>query len=400
MKGNLHVRFCREVQIARFVLTQRVRLVTSYRKCHLGHLLVFVMGRCPFLLKGFLMEDRKRLARMANRVRENLMQLKLGRYMELNRQLANLTGQLQRLTTESRKMAASVTRGWLSAAQKCCRNVDNLLGEVGYTLPKVRPLTEKPQKEILTLQLLVNELDALENEFGGIEFDASKNTISVVTESITLEDVYLGPFKIQLELNKLDQLYNNSPYIVIALEPNPASADDGVTHPHVSGNKLCEGDGHAAIRAALEDGRISDFFTIVRSILNTYSPDSPYVTLDDWDGTTCYDCGRTVNSDDIYYCDHCEHDYCDECSTYCRHCEETVCLGCSGQCSYCEEMLCRSCVSECEECGEIFCKSCLENDLCPNCRKDKEKENEQQEAEINEPENTNRPGTKEIKLAS
>jgi len=348
------------------------------------------------------MEDRKKLARMANGIRENLMQLKLGRYMELNRQLTNITGQLQRLTTESRKMAASVKRGWLSAAQKCCRNVDNLLGEVGYTLPKVRPLTERPQKEILTLQLLVNELDALENEFGGIEFDASKNTISVVTESITLEDVYLGPFKIQLELNKLDQLYNISPYIVIALEPNPASTDDGVTHPHVNSNKLCEGDGSASIKAAIEDGRICDFFTIVRSILNTYSPDSPYVPLDDWDGTTCYDCGRTVNSDDIYYCDHCEHDYCDECSTYCRDCEETVCLGCSGQCSYCEEMLCRSCVSECEECGELFCQSCLENELCPNCREEQEKENEQQETEIKECENTNRPQTEttEAKLAS
>jgi len=348
------------------------------------------------------MKDRKKLARMANRIRENLIQLKLGRYMELNRQLTNTTGQLQRLTTESRKMAASVKRGWLYAAQRCCRNVDNLLGEVIYALPKVRPLIEKPQKEILTLQVLVNELDALENEFGDIEFDASKNTISVVTEPITLEDVYLGSFKIQLELNKLDQLYNNSPYLVIALEPNPASTDDGITHPHVNSNKLCEGEGSAAIKTSLEEGRIFDFFTIVRSILNTYSPDSPYVALDDWCGTTCYDCGRTVNSEDIYYCDHCEHDYCDECSTYCRHCEETVCLGCSDQCSYCEEMLCRSCVSECEECGEMFCKSCLEDDLCPNCREDKENENEEQESEINENENTVQPQTetRDIRLAS
>jgi hypothetical protein len=49
MKGNLHVRFCRRVQIARFVLSQRISLVTLYRKCHLGHLLVFVMGGCPFI---------------------------------------------------------------------------------------------------------------------------------------------------------------------------------------------------------------------------------------------------------------------------------------------------------------------------------------------------------------
>jgi len=65
------------------------------------------------------MEDRKKIARMANRIREGLVQLKLGRYMELSKRLTNIIGQLQRLTVESRKMEASVTRGWLSAAQKC-----------------------------------------------------------------------------------------------------------------------------------------------------------------------------------------------------------------------------------------------------------------------------------------
>jgi len=348
------------------------------------------------------MKDRKKLARIANRIREGLMQLKHGRYLELNRQLANITGQLQQLTTESRKMATSVTRGWLSAAQRCCRNVDNLLGEVGYCLPKTRPLTGKPLKEIPKLHLLIDELDGLHEEFGNIEFDASKNTISVMTERITLEDIYLGSFKIQLELNKLDQLYNNSPYFVIALEPNPAATDDTVTHPHVSSEKLCEGDGSAAIKTALEEGRICDFFTIIKSILNTYSPDSPYVALHDWDGTTCYDCGYTMNSEDTYYCQYCEHDYCPDCSTYCRNCEESVCLGCSGQCSYCEEMLCRNCVSECEDCGKLFCQSCLEEDLCPNCREEQEKENEQQETEIKECENTSQPqtDTAEAKLAS
>ena len=346
------------------------------------------------------MEDRKKLARMANRIREGLMQLKHSRYLELGRQLTNLTGQLQQLTTESRKMGASVARGWLSAAQRCCKNVNNLLGEVVYSLPRIRPLAEKPQKETPRLPVLVDELDALEKEFGDIEFDASKNTISVVTEPITLEDIYLGPFKIQLELNKLDQLYYISPYLVIALEPNPASTDDGVTHPHVSGEKLCEGDGSPAIRTALEEGRISDFFTIVRSILNTYSPDSPYVSLDDWDGTTCYDCGYTMSSENSYFCQYCENDYCADCSTYCRHCEETVCMSCSGQCSYCEEFVCRNCISECEVCGELFCQSCLEENLCPNCREEKENENEQQETEINDSENTGQSETTEVKLAS
>ncbi len=348
------------------------------------------------------MEDRKKLARMANRIQEGLMQLKHGRYLELSRQLTSLTGQFQQLTSESRKMGTSVARGWLSAAQTCCKNVDRVLGEVEYSLPRIRPLAEKPQKETPKLPVLVDELDALEGEFGDIEFDASKNTISVVTEPITLEDIYLGPFKIQLELNKLDHLYYNSPYHVIALEPNPPATDDAVTHPHVSSEKLCEGDGSAAIRAALEEGRMCDFFTIVRSILNTYSPDSPYVSLDNWDGAACHDCGCTMSSEDSYFCDHCEHDYCSDCSTYCRHCEETVCLGCSGQCSYCEEMLCRDCVSGCEKCGELFCPSCLKDDLCPNCREEQENEDEREETTINESEHASQPqtGTTEVRLAS
>ena len=242
------------------------------------------------------MNDTKNCVRMADRIRESLKQLRYGRYLELNRQMTTLTDRLQQLTAESRKMRASIARGWLSAAHTCCDNLCRLLGEIEYSVPRVRPLAEKPQKDIPTLLVLVDELDALQQEFGDIELDASKNTLSVVTEPITLDDIYLGPFRIQLEFDKLEQLYHRSPYSVIALEPNPAATNDSVTHPHVSDEKLCEGEGCAAIRSALEEGRICDFFTIVRSILNTYSADSPYVRLDDWDGRVCYDCGRSKAS--------------------------------------------------------------------------------------------------------
>lgn len=169
------------------------------------------MGRCPFLLKGHIMKDRKNLARMANRIQEALMKLKHGRYLELIRQLTSLAGQLQQLTAESRKMGTSLAKGWLSAAERCCKSVSRLLGDIQYSIPRIRPLAERPQKETSTLSALVAELDALEDEFGGIEFDASENTISVVTEPIILEDIYLGPFKIQLELKKLSELYQSSP---------------------------------------------------------------------------------------------------------------------------------------------------------------------------------------------
>jgi len=117
---------------------------------------------------------------------------------------------------------------------------------------------------------------------------------------VTLDGVYLGLFKIQLELDKLCKLYRDSPYCIIALDPHPAATSDEVTHPHVSNERLCEGDGSAAIKATLEEGRLYDFFTLVKNILNTYSPDSPYVALMDWDGEPCYDCGYVMSREDTY----------------------------------------------------------------------------------------------------
>jgi hypothetical protein len=233
------------------------------------------------------MEDIKNLIQMADSIQEALIKLKNSRYLELMRQLTSFAGGLQELTTQSRKMGTSLVRGWFSAAERCCKSVNRLLCDIQYSLPRIRPLAEKPQIKTPKLSALVSELDALEQEFGNTEFDTSDNTIYVITDSITLEDIYLGPFKIQLELNKLSELYQNVPYHVIALEPNPAATDDNVTHPHVNNEILCEGDGCVAIRAALEEGRICDFFTMVRSILNTYNPDSPYVALNNWVRFVC-----------------------------------------------------------------------------------------------------------------
>ena len=114
-------------------------------------------------------------------------------------------------------------------------------------------------------------------------------------EPITLEDVYLGEFEIRLDVFRLSELSSRIPYTVIALHPHPASSSDDVTHPHVSGRHLCEGDGSAAIRAALSHGRLFDFFSMVLGVLRTYNSDSPYVRLEDWNGVSCYDCGREMN---------------------------------------------------------------------------------------------------------
>jgi len=353
------------------------------------------------LLKGCSMKDSKRIVQMASRMVDAVSGLKYDRNRELAQRLAGLVSYLEQLNKESRKMSVALNRRWLAAADRCRTCAGNRLNDLSYSISQVKKLTEAPHKRAATLSLIVGELRQLHDEFGSVEFERGENALSVITESITLEGIALGPFKIQLELNKLDQLYSNSPYRVIALEPNPAATDSAVTHPHVNCEKLCEGEGNAAIRAAIEEGRICDFFTLVRSILNTYSADSPYVSLEDWDGTPCYDCGYTVSSEDRYYCYRCEHDYCADCSSYCQCCEETVCLGCGGQCSGCEEFLCLSCVSKCEQCESMFCESCLEDGVCQNCREEMENEHEEQETEINEGENTSQGQTQspEVRLA-
>jgi len=348
------------------------------------------------------MKDNKRIVQMASRVADAVSGLKYGRNSELAHRLAGLVSHLEQLSKESRKMSVALNRRWLAAADRCRTCAGNRLNDLSYSISQVKKLTDSPRKKTATLSMIVSELRQLQDEFGDVGFERRENALSVVTESITLEGIALGPFKIQLELNKLDQLYSSSPYRVIALEPNPAATDSAVTHPHVNCEKLCEGEGSAAIKTAIEEGRICDFFTLVRSILHTYGADSPYVSLDDWYGTSCYDCGYTVSSEDRYYCYRCEHDYCADCSSYCQRCEETVCLGCGGQCSGCEEFLCLNCVSKCEQCEELFCESCLEDGICQNCREEKENEDEQAETETNECESTSQPQaeTTEVRLAS
>jgi len=178
------------------------------------------------------MEDKKRLVQVAGRVLESLTKLRHSRYLELMRRLTTSVGQLQELAAESRKMGISVTRSWFSAADRCCSQTTRLLGDISYSISQVKQFTEGPQEKTPKLSLLVDELYQLQEEFGSIDFDKGKDSICIITDPITLDGVPLGPFKIQLGLDKLGELYNDRPYRVITLNPNPASTDNSVTHPH------------------------------------------------------------------------------------------------------------------------------------------------------------------------
>ena len=95
---------------------------------------------------------------------------------------------------------------------------------------------------------------------------------------------------------------------------------------------LCEGDAQPAIRLALQQGRLLDFFQIVEQVLSTYNPSSAYVSLEDWEGSTCDRCGDMANSDDARECKGCESLICGGCVYQCRECQEMYCGDCDNLC--------------------------------------------------------------------
>lgn len=173
-----------------------------------------------------------------------------------------------------------------------------------------------------SLRTLYDDLIALAHEFDEVQVDLHEKRLSVITSSIVLDSVELGRFEIRLHWPRL---LSGKAYRVVALEPMPAATNNSVTHPHVQDNSLCEGEGQLAIRAALKQGRLLDFFLLVRQILETYNSGSAYVPLSDWFGVTCSDCGTTAGEEESCTCRRCGSDLCDDCSRSCNSCGQSSC---------------------------------------------------------------------------
>jgi hypothetical protein len=262
-----------------------------------------------------------------------------------------------------------VRRHWRVAAHEVRDRTAHLLRNLPYEFAEMNEaLATCQSRHQPTARDVRDDLEQLQDEFGGYTFDPQKRLLSVRTDAIELEGIDLGPFAIQLRLGELVQLPRHSVYNVVALEPHPASVNDTVTHPHVSDEHLCEGEAMAGIRAALEEGRLADFFLLVKSVLETYNPDSPYVSLDKWNGISCHDCGTTVSDDERCTCNRCDHDFCDECTSSCHACEATFCNACLSECPDCGHNFGSECLSKCDGCGKRYCDDCLEDGVCEACR--------------------------------
>jgi len=217
----------------------------------------------------------------------------------------------------------------------------------------------------LSFRDLVSELVGLEDEFARVELDLRKRLIKVTTDPITLQEVDLGGYEITLEVNSL----RDSPrYRIRSCDGVASASDSSLCHPHVSHGSLCEGDGRLAIAAALETGRLGDFLVIVRQILETYNPGSAYVSLEDWEGFPCGDCGDLLDRDESSSCYTCGTCLCSSCTIDCSDCDEPHCSGCLTDCEDCHRGCCERCVRTCVECRRPCCDYCRSTaGRCESC---------------------------------
>jgi hypothetical protein len=83
-----------------------------------------------------------------------------------------------------------------------------------------RSLSEPRPALVPSLRQIFEELCALDREFDDVNVNLRKTTVTVTTEPVTLEGVYLGAFGIELDWQRLGR---SGPYFVRALDPQPAA---------------------------------------------------------------------------------------------------------------------------------------------------------------------------------
>lgn len=219
--------------------------------------------------------------------------------------------------------------------------------------------------------------------------------IRFVTPPITIthrhESVDFGPFAITFPMDREWDNYHGWDFY--ALDPNERQ---DYIHPHISDGGLCGGEWGASLNAAMSRGDLSDALELTISILRTYNPSSPYLSLDYWlgrGGATCSLCGDSYDEENEgAYCDDCNHSICDNCAVGCSICDTMGCTNCMTRCRVCRNWicaecqvanrLCRDCASVCEFCGDAYrntdfltCQECGVS-FCPGCFEDHTHENE------------------------
>jgi hypothetical protein len=289
----------------------------------------------------------------------------------------------QNLARLRRQLRLAAQNNWMAAAKQLKREYFGQLIRLQTTLADVIDCNSAHREQHLVSGLtdIFRDLVVLQREFDGFSFDKAGMLLSVTTEPIELDGIYLGAFEICLDLKTVNRKEPGS-YEVIAVDPHPATRSDSITHPHVQDDQLCEGDASHAIRNALRQGRLLDFFQLVANVLQTYNSGSPYRSLEEWEGERCSDCGSSIDVEDCYCCEACGDRLCDNCQSCCIECSEHYCANCSNVCTACLDDVCKYCVKHDADDDENYCPECLKKkERCASCVTN---ENQQQDQIQNE----------------
>jgi hypothetical protein len=198
------------------------------------------------------------------------------------------------------------------------------------TRSKAPNTIEHDQKVNALARVIYRELCGILREDPTFEVDVREKTVSVVSEPIVLrdpennEDHNLGRFKIVIKIG-----FNNQIPYVIPLDPNlsnQTSRGSAHPHPHVGANGVpCYGEGGAAVRKAVDDGRFGDAFDVCNGVLRSYLAGESYTRLGNWRRPSCRFCGDRVEPAGFRRCIECASDGCEDCMVLCDRCDTHTC---------------------------------------------------------------------------
>ena len=320
-------------------------------------------------------ESRERYKQLLRCARYIQQQYEVNDVAAANKAAPELTQLMANLDRLQRQQAIAEARGWNAARELVGKDYRRQLMRIRNEVDS--GLANEDAKPFAASDAdLFRDLLALDSQFEKLDFVSKTKILAGNTKDIILDGHRFGAFRVVVYLRSMSRS-QRADYEVFAVEPNRPSSNEDVTHPHVQCEGLCEGDAQPALKLALQQGRLFDFFQIVEQVLSTYNPSSAYVSLEDWEGARCYRCGDTTNSDDSRDCVGCEALICDGCVYQCRECQDAFCGNCDSVCNRCNESVCNSCLEKCSSCEEEFCDSCLnENERCHNCEKETKEESE------------------------
>jgi hypothetical protein len=152
------------------------------------------------------MKKYKQHVKAANMLLQSLYDLKQERLRKIQQRLDDFGFKCSEVTKDSRIFQNAVDRKWYLAAEKIRSRVSRNLNDFSYNLEHFKSIINSDDIQLPKSGDIVAELLQIEQEFGELKIDFDARTVSVITESIVLDDISLGPFEIQLFLSDIKGL--------------------------------------------------------------------------------------------------------------------------------------------------------------------------------------------------